>query len=165
GRGGGGVAGVGRRVEIVAGLEVLAADVQIALDDEDLLARRMVVGRKARAGLESHQRGGAAGLLVVAEHLDRRAARGESAPAELVAAQRRGGTARLGHAQFCPHSRFVAMRAPSTSASNLAHTTLGWVSVEPANVPKPQSAPAMTFSRPTPWANRTIRRGSRSRCS
>src|SRR5262245_23072896 len=159
------VLAVGRRVEIVAGLQVPAADGEIALDDEDLLAGRMVVGWKARAGLEPYERGGAAGLLVVAEHLDRRAAHGQGAPAELVAAQRRWGTTRLGHAQGRPQSRFVAILAPSTSASNLAHTTLGWISVEPANVAKPQSAPAMTFSRPTAWANRTIRSATGSGCS
>src|SRR5215470_11601968 len=64
-----------------------------------------------------------------------------------------------------PQSSRVAIRAPSTSASNFAQTTLGWISVEPANVAKPQSAPAMTFSRPTTFANRTMRWATSSGCS
>ncbi len=42
-----------------------------------------------------------------------------------------------------------AMRAPSTSDSSLAKTISGWTIGVPANVPKPQSAPPMTRSRPT----------------
>ena len=41
-------------------------------------------------------------------------------------------------------------KAPSASAANLAHTTVGWTSgAKLAREEKPQSALAMTFSRPT----------------
>jgi hypothetical protein len=44
----------------------------------------------------------------------------------------------------------VASAAPSASAANLAHTTVGWTSGENvAREENPQSALAMTFSRPT----------------
>ena len=46
--------------------------------------------------------------------------------------------------------RRVAISAPSASALNLAQTTLGaTIGVALAEVPKPQSAPAITRSRPT----------------
>ena len=45
-------------------------------------------------------------------------------------------------------SCLLAMRAPSTSDLNFAQTMLGCTSFEPAKVAKPQSAPAITFSRP-----------------
>jgi hypothetical protein len=51
-----------------------------------------------------------------------------------------------------PHNCLLAMAAPSLSALNFAHTMLGWISFEPANVAKPQSEPAITFSRPTTLA-------------
>src|SRR5262249_7972272 len=51
-----------------------------------------------------------------------------------------------------PHSRWLAIFAPSASDWNFAHTMLGCTSFEPAKVAKPQSAPAMTFSRPTTLA-------------
>ena len=48
-----------------------------------------------------------------------------------------------------PQSCFVARRAPCASASNFAHTTLGWMSgSRRACAEKPQSAPAITRSRP-----------------
>src|SRR4029450_5715569 len=77
--------------------------------------------------------------------------------------EREGPSPHAPHAR--PQSSRVAIRAPSTSASNFAHTTLGWISVDPANVAKPQSAPAMTFSRPTTFANLTIRCATTSGCS
>src|SRR5438093_234601 len=40
-----------------AALVAAAADLEVALDDEDLLAGRVVVGGEARARLEAHQRG------------------------------------------------------------------------------------------------------------
>src|SRR2546425_1377150 len=43
----------------------------------------------------------------------------------------------------------VARRAPWARARSLAQAMLGWISAEPANVAKPQSAPAMTLSLPT----------------
>jgi hypothetical protein len=49
------------------------------------------------------------------------------------------------------------MRAPSVIALNFAQTTLSWISCDPAKVPKPQSAPAITFSRPTALANLKMR--------
>ena len=51
-----------------------------------------------------------------------------------------------------PHNCLLAMAAPSLSDLNFAHTMLGWISFEPANVAKPQSVPAMTFPRPTTLA-------------
>ena len=46
--------------------------------------------------------------------------------------------------------RLVAIAAPSASAANLAHTTVGCTSGENvAREENPQSALAMTFSRPT----------------
>ena len=43
----------------------------------------------------------------------------------------------------------MARRAPAASASNFAHTTVGWISGSVlANEAKPQSLPAMTFSLP-----------------
>ena len=51
-----------------------------------------------------------------------------------------------------PNRRREAMRAPSTSDCSFAHTTVGWISVDPAKEAKPQSAPAMTRSRPTTLA-------------
>ena len=53
---------------------------------------------------------------------------------------------------FQCHSRLLAIFAPSASAWNFAHTMLACTSFEPAKVAKPQSAPAMTFSRPTTLA-------------
>ncbi len=51
-----------------------------------------------------------------------------------------------------PHNCLLAMAAPSLSDLNFAHTMLGWISFEPAKVAKPQSVPAITFSRPTTLA-------------
>src|SRR5262249_24812726 len=49
-----------------------------------------------------------------------------------------------------PQSCRVASRAPSAIAANFSHTTLGWTSLNRTpEAAKPQSAPAMTFSRPT----------------
>ena len=60
---------------------------------------------------------------------------------------------RVGRAGFLrrapPQSWREAMRAPSTIAASLAHTMLSWISSEPAKEANPQSAPAITFSRPT----------------
>ncbi len=44
---------------------------------------------------------------------------------------------------------FVASLAPSAIAASLAHTTSGSTAAWPTQVPKPQSLPAMTLSRPT----------------
>jgi hypothetical protein len=44
---------------------------------------------------------------------------------------------------------FVASLAPSAMAASLAHTTSGSTAAWPTQVPKPQSLPAMTLSRPT----------------
>src|SRR5215469_9337887 len=64
-----------------------------------------------------------------------------------------------------PHSSFVARRAPSASAANLTQTTVGWTSQEVEKLAKPQSAPAITFSRPTTPAKRVIRCATVSGCS
>src|SRR5207253_9710625 len=52
---------------------------------------------------------------------------------------------RLGLVPQRPHSSFVANRAPSTIASNLAQQ----ISASPTREPTPQSVPATIFSRPT----------------
>ena len=48
-----------------------------------------------------------------------------------------------------PHNSLLARRAPSASVSNLAHITVGWTRWMKSTWAKPQSVPAMTFSRPT----------------
>ena len=55
-------------------------------------------------------------------------------------------------APACPHSFFEAMRAPSASERNFIQQKAGNTGPKPANVPKPQSVPAMTRSRPTTLA-------------
>jgi Periplasmic binding protein domain len=52
-------------------------------------------------------------------------------------------------AQALPHSSFVARRAPSANDASLAHTIVGCTSQVVEKLAKPQSAPAMTCSRPT----------------
>ena len=52
-------------------------------------------------------------------------------------------------APACPHSFLEAMRAPSASERNFIQQKAGYTGPKPANVPKPQSVPAMTRSRPT----------------
>src|SRR6516164_5905144 len=47
------------------------------------------------------------------------------------------------------YNSLLAIRAPSASACSFAHTMLAWISFELAKVAKPQSEPAITFSRPT----------------
>jgi hypothetical protein len=56
-----------------------------------------------------------------------------------------GCAARRWRPQLCPHRVFVARRAPSAMAANFAQQIEGW----PTRVPRPQSVPASTFSRPT----------------
>ena len=63
------------------------------------------------------------------------------------------------------HSAALASRAPSASAFSLTQTTDGWTSQVAAKLAKPQSAPAMTFSRPTAWAKRPMRSAISSGCS
>ena len=65
-----------------------------------------------------------------------------------------------------PHRRLVASAAPSASAANLAHTTVGCTSGENvARDENPQSALAMTFSRPTSPAYWQMPSAMSSRCS
>src|SRR6266446_10614681 len=47
------------------------------------------------------------------------------------------------------HSLWLAMRAPSARAPSFAQAIAGSTVGAPAKVAKPQSTPAMTFSRPT----------------
>ena len=63
------------------------------------------------------------------------------------------------------HNRRVAISAPSVSALSLAHATSGWTSSPARAVAKPQSVPAMTFSRPTTLAKRSMRSATSSGCS
>ena len=48
-----------------------------------------------------------------------------------------------------PQNCFVASLAPSAIVASLAHTTSESTAGWPTQVPKPQSLPAMTLSRPT----------------
>jgi len=48
-----------------------------------------------------------------------------------------------------PQNCLVASLAPSAIAASFAHTTSGSTAAWPTQVPKPQSLPAMTLSRPT----------------
>ena len=52
----------------------------------------------------------------------------------------------------CPHSFFEAMRAPSASERIFIQQKAGNTGPKPANVPNPQSVPAITRSRPTTFA-------------
>src|SRR5262245_26206391 len=64
------------------------------------------------------------------------------------------------------HSSRVANRAPSANTANLSQATLGWVSLNlRAEAANPQSAPAITFSRPTILAKRRILSATNSGCS
>src|SRR5215468_5806127 len=83
--------------------------------------------------------------------------RGRCCPAPRVGRRARGGG---GENNF-----FVAIRAPSASAWSFAHTILGWISLEFAKFAKPQSEPAITFSRPTILAKRQMRCATNSGCS
>src|SRR5438067_7351615 len=58
-----------------------------------------------------------------------------------------------------------ARRAPSAIAASFAQTTSGSTAACPTQVPKPQSLPAMTLSRPTRFAYRAIRCATNSGCS
>src|SRR5262249_33680077 len=69
------------------------------------------------------------------------------------------------HAASAQNSRFDAIRAPSTSARSFAQATSGCTSSPAPEVPKPQSVPAMTRSRPTTPANRMMRCATNSGCS
>jgi hypothetical protein len=51
--------------------------------------------------------------------------------------------------QRLPHNRRDAMAAPSASDRSLRYVTSGSTGPKPANVPKPQSLPAITRSRPS----------------
>src|SRR5262249_24088943 len=67
--------------------------------------------------------------------------------------------------KFAPHADHpqswrVARAAPSTSASSLAQAICGWT-----RPPRPQSVDAITRSRPTRFAKRTIRSATSSGCS
>src|SRR5207245_7623109 len=63
------------------------------------------------------------------------------------------------------HSCCDAMRAPAAIDAILAHAICGSTAEEPAIVPKPQSVPAITFSRPTTPATLQIRCATSSGCS
>ena len=60
---------------------------------------------------------------------------------------RHGRGAGIGRADH--HNCLDASRAPSLSEASFIQTILVSTCTRPANVPKPQSMPAMTFSRPT----------------
>src|SRR5215470_1576713 len=63
------------------------------------------------------------------------------------------------------HNSWLAMRAPSAKAASLTQTTLGCTSQVEAKLAKPQSAPAITLSRPTTPAKRLMRWAIASGCS
>ncbi len=128
---------------------------------EQVVAARPAARRdQARLGARAVDRGGACRALrrrAESRHrADRRLARGAGAA---------GGVRRL---FFCPgrglllsslspafffpaffHNSLLASRAPSVSACSFAQTMLGWTSLLPAKVAKPQSEPAITRSFPT----------------
>ena len=56
-------------------------------------------------------------------------------------------------------------RAPCTSDWSVAHAIMASTFLLQADIPKPQLTPAMTFSRPTSLAYRTIRSATSSGCS
>src|SRR3984957_13596392 len=65
-----------------------------------------------------------------------------------------------GHVADYPQSSLVASLAPSASTCNLAQAICGWM-----RPPRPQSVPAITFSRPTTLAYRTMRSATTCGCS
>src|SRR5258708_31245574 len=67
--------------------------------------------------------------------------------------------------RYLLQSFWLAIRAPSTSDLNFAQTIDGCTSFDPANEAKPQSALAITRSRPTMSANRAMRCATSSGCS
>ena len=69
-----------------------------------------------------------------------------------------------GDRQLLQSSRLASL-APSTNDRSLAHATSGCTSSPAPEVPKPQSVPAMTRSRPTTFAKRTMRCATSSGCS
>src|SRR5215472_9500271 len=67
-------------------------------------------------------------------------------PRETLAYSRCG----TGYAAACvPHNVRVAIRAPSAKDFSFAHMIVGWTRRANGLCAKPQSVPAMTFSRPT----------------
>ena len=64
-----------------------------------------------------------------------------------------------------PHSSCDAKRAPSARLSNLAHITCGCTREMVSTCAKPQSVDAMTFSRPSSFANLTMRSAINRGCS
>ena len=71
-----------------------------------------------------------------------------------------GNAAPAACAEDLSKSCFVAIAAPSASVFSFAQAISGCT-----RPPSPQSVPASTFSRPTSFANRTIRSATRSGCS
>src|SRR5262245_2006732 len=63
------------------------------------------------------------------------------------------------------HNSLLARTAPSTNALSLAHWIDGWTLALKGPCEKPQSVPAITFSRPTSLASRTMRCATSSGCS
>ena len=109
-------------------------------DDEFMLARAVQAG--------------AAGLIRKTQAVDdvaltvRRVHRGDRARCQDDHAGKEGESERHRHAR--PHNWRVARRAPSAMAANFSHATLSCVSLKRMpDAAKPQSAPAITFSRPT----------------
>src|SRR5262245_41789638 len=77
-------------------------------------------------------------------------------------AERGPGGSRAHARSRAHHNSFDASRAPSASAASFIHTILESTCSRPAKVPKPQSTPAMTFSRPTTRAYCTKRSATSS---
>ena len=74
------------------------------------------------------------------------------------------GLGRCGR-QRAHHNCFDASLAPSASEASFIQTILVSTWTRPAKVPKPQSTPAMTLSRPTARAYCTMRSATSSGCS
>src|SRR5262245_60853468 len=103
---------------------------------------------------QGHRRGCGADLL-------RRRGRARAADVLAVSLEVNGAHA----ASRRPHSSCVAILAPSASDLSFAHMMVGWTRCANGLCAKPQSVPAMTFSRPTMLASRTIRCATSSGCS
>jgi hypothetical protein len=82
---GGGMLAGRRRLEVVAGRESIGADQHVALEDEDFLTARVIVGGEARARVEADERRGLAGLGVAAQQSERHALNLRASPAGVSA--------------------------------------------------------------------------------
>src|SRR5262245_21908044 len=102
----------GWRVEVVTGLQMLPADLDLALEDQDLFSGWMVVGRESRAGREAHDGGRSAGRGIPAQHLDRHTLELQGAPVTLAGPDDRGVSRRA----RCTRSSSRLARRPASAS-------------------------------------------------